>query len=47
LAGTNLLYNQNTLSDKQAVKLNPGDSDFAKRVLQNSKDKLREMGIKE
>jgi len=30
-----------------AVKLNPGDSDFAKRVLQNSKDKLRELGGKE
>jgi tetratricopeptide (TPR) repeat protein len=29
---------------KLAVKLNPGDTDFAKRVLQNSKAKLRELG---
>jgi predicted alpha/beta superfamily hydrolase len=32
---------------KLAVKLNPGDTDFAKRVQQNSKDKLQELGIKE
>ncbi len=32
---------------KQAVELNPGDSDFAKRVLQNSKDKLMQLGVKE
>ena len=32
---------------KLAVKLNPGDSDYAKRVLQNSKDKLQELGVKE
>ncbi len=32
---------------KLALKLNPGDTDFAKRVLQNSKDKLLELGIKE
>jgi hypothetical protein len=25
--------------------LNPGDNDYAKRVLQNSKDKLRELGV--
>jgi tetratricopeptide (TPR) repeat protein len=30
-----------------AVKLNPGDTDFAKRVLQNSKNKLRELGVNE
>jgi predicted alpha/beta superfamily hydrolase len=30
---------------KLAVELNPGDSDYAKRILQNSKDKLRELGI--
>jgi tetratricopeptide (TPR) repeat protein len=44
-----------TLGDKEnaikyyklAVELNPGDTDFAKRVLQNSKDKLQELGIKE
>ena len=44
-----------TLGDKEnaikyyklAVKLNPGDSDFAKRVQQNSKDKLQELGGKE
>jgi len=29
------------------VELNPGDSDYAKRVLQNSKDKLQELGVKE
>jgi predicted alpha/beta superfamily hydrolase len=29
---------------KLAVELNPGDTDYAKRVLQNSKDKLRELG---
>jgi hypothetical protein len=32
---------------KLAVKLNPGDSDFAKRVLQSSKTKLQELGVKE
>ncbi|MGB9005135.1 MAG: tetratricopeptide repeat protein, partial [Candidatus Aminicenantales bacterium] len=31
-------------SYKLAVKLNPGDTDYAKRVLQNSKNKLRELG---
>jgi tetratricopeptide (TPR) repeat protein len=30
-----------------AVELNPGDTDYAKRVLQNSKDKLKELGVKE
>lgn len=30
---------------KLAIELNPGDSDYAKRVLQNSKDKLRELGV--
>ena len=30
---------------KLAVKLNPGDTDYAKRVLQNSKNKLRELGV--
>jgi predicted alpha/beta superfamily hydrolase len=30
---------------KLAVELNPGDTDLAKRVLQNSKDKLRELGV--
>jgi enterochelin esterase-like enzyme len=28
-----------------AIKLNPGDTEYAKRVLQNSKDKLRELGV--
>jgi len=32
---------------KRAVELNPGDTDYAKRVLQNSKDKLRELGVEE
>jgi len=32
---------------RKAVALNPGDTDYAKRVLQNSKDKLRELGAKE
>jgi predicted alpha/beta superfamily hydrolase len=32
---------------KLAVKLNPGDTDFAKRVLQNSEHKLQELGVKE
>jgi predicted alpha/beta superfamily hydrolase len=32
---------------KLAVKLNPGDTDFAKRILQNSKNKLRELGVDE
>lgn len=30
---------------KQAIKLNPGDTEYAKRVLQNSKNKLRELGV--
>jgi len=30
---------------KLAVKMNPGDTEYAKRVLQNSKDKLRELGV--
>lgn len=30
-----------------AVELNPGDTDYAKRVLQNSKDKLRELGVRD
>ena len=30
---------------KLAIELNPGDSDYAKRILQNSKDKLRELGV--
>ena len=30
---------------KLAVKLNPGDSEYAKRVLKNSKEKLRELGV--
>ena len=30
---------------KSAVELNPGDSDYAKRVLQNSKTKLKELGV--
>jgi predicted alpha/beta superfamily hydrolase len=30
---------------KMAVELNPGDTDFAKRVLENSKNKLRELGV--
>ena len=28
---------------KMAVELNPGDSDYAKRILKNSKDKLKEL----
>ena len=28
-----------------AVEMNPGDSDYAKRVLQNSKTKLKELGV--
>ncbi len=28
-----------------AVELNPGDTDYAKRILQNSKAKLRELGV--
>lgn len=32
---------------KLAVKLNPGDTDFAKRVLTSSKNKLQELGVKE
>ena len=31
---------------KLAIELNPGDTDYAKRILQNSKDKLRELGVK-
>lgn len=30
---------------KMAVELNPGDTSYAKRVLENSKDKLRELGV--
>jgi enterochelin esterase-like enzyme len=30
---------------KLAVELNPGDTDYAKRILQNSKDKLKELGV--
>jgi tetratricopeptide (TPR) repeat protein len=30
---------------KLAVELNPGDTAYAKRVLQNSKEKLRELGV--
>jgi len=30
---------------KLAVELNPGDTEYAKRVLENSKDKLRELGV--
>jgi tetratricopeptide (TPR) repeat protein len=30
---------------KLAVELNPGDTDYAKRILKNSKDKLRELGV--
>jgi predicted alpha/beta superfamily hydrolase len=30
---------------KLAVELNPGDTEYAKRILQNSKDKLRELGV--
>lgn len=30
---------------KKAVELNPGDTDFAKRVLQSSQAKLRELGV--
>jgi len=30
---------------KLAIELNPGDTDYSKRVLQNSKDKLRELGV--
>ena len=30
---------------KLAVDLNPGDTDYAKRILKNSKDKLRELGV--
>ena len=30
---------------KSAVELNPGDGDYAKRVLQNSKTKLKELGV--
>jgi len=32
---------------RMAIDLNPGDTDYAKRVLQNSKTKLRELGVKE
>ncbi len=31
---------------KLAIELNPGDTEYAKRVLQNSKDKLSELGVK-
>jgi tetratricopeptide (TPR) repeat protein len=30
---------------KLAIELNPGDTEYAKRVLINSKDKLRELGV--
>jgi len=30
---------------KMAVELNPGDTAYAKRILKNSKDKLRELGV--
>jgi enterochelin esterase-like enzyme len=30
---------------KLAVELNPGDTAYAKRILKNSKDKLRELGV--
>ena len=30
---------------KLAVELNPGDTEYAKRILENSKDKLRELGV--
>ncbi len=30
---------------KMAIELNPGDTDYAKRVLENSKSKLRELGV--
>jgi hypothetical protein len=30
---------------KSAVELNPGDSDYAKRILLNSKTKLKELGV--
>ncbi len=30
---------------KLAIELNPGDTEYAKRVLQNSKDKLKELGV--
>jgi len=32
---------------KLAVQLNPGDTAFAKRILENSKSKLRELGVEE
>ena len=32
---------------KLALELNPGDSDYDKRVLQNSKDNLQGFGVKE
>jgi predicted alpha/beta superfamily hydrolase len=32
---------------KLAVELNPGDSDYANRILKNSKDKLKELGALE
>ncbi len=31
---------------KLAVELNPGDTEYAKRILKNSTDKLRELGVK-
>jgi hypothetical protein len=30
-----------------AVERNPGDTDFAKRVLANSAEKLKELGLEE
>ena len=31
--------------NKVAIELNPGDTAYAKRILKNSKDKLRELGV--
>jgi hypothetical protein len=31
---------------KSAVELSPGDSDYAERILLNSKTKLKELGVK-
>jgi len=30
---------------KSAIEMNPGDSDYAKRILLNSKTKLKELGV--
>jgi hypothetical protein len=32
-------------SYRLAIKMNPGDTESAKRILQNSKNKLRELGV--